>query len=110
MTSFPAQWGNLPTGPFFKTSASLQPGTIWQFPAHLPGRQSPCVTGNSSGNGPSAYRPKRRAQASAIFSSKRSEEHTSELQSRLHLVCRLLLEKKKQYMSTDTYNTSTSTS
>src|SRR2546429_9921025 len=27
----------------------------------------------------------------------RSEEHTSELQSRLHLVCRLLLEKKKQY-------------
>src|SRR2546422_1608887 len=27
----------------------------------------------------------------------RSEEHTSELQSRLHLVCRLLLEKKKMY-------------
>src|SRR2546422_6675033 len=27
--------------------------------------------------------------------SERSEEHTSELQSRLHLVCRLLLEKKK---------------
>src|SRR2546429_5062816 len=29
-------------------------------------------------------------------SARRSEEHTSELQSRLHLVCRLLLEKKKQ--------------
>src|SRR3989449_2005421 len=29
----------------------------------------------------------------------RSEEHTSELQSRLHLVCRLLLEKKKNTMS-----------
>src|SRR2546422_3481811 len=29
-------------------------------------------------------------------SSDRSEEHTSELQSRLHLVCRLLLEKKKK--------------
>src|SRR2546422_7286996 len=28
----------------------------------------------------------------------RSEEHTSELQSRLHLVCRLLLEKKKIYI------------
>src|SRR5687768_17950960 len=27
---------------------------------------------------------------------RRSEEHTSELQSRLHLVCRLLLEKKKK--------------
>src|SRR2546429_5407893 len=31
----------------------------------------------------------------AYYSSLRSEEHTSELQSRLHLVCRLLLEKKK---------------
>src|ERR1041385_9284267 len=31
----------------------------------------------------------------------RSEEHTSELQSRLHLVCRLLLEKKKE---TSTYS------
>src|SRR2546422_6081116 len=30
-----------------------------------------------------------------LRSSQRSEEHTSELQSRLHLVCRLLLEKKK---------------
>src|SRR2546429_1838823 len=30
------------------------------------------------------------------MSAERSEEHTSELQSRLHLVCRLLLEKKKQ--------------
>src|SRR2546429_2300301 len=32
---------------------------------------------------------------SAGLTSSRSEEHTSELQSRLHLVCRLLLEKKK---------------
>src|SRR2546429_7625742 len=31
----------------------------------------------------------------------RSEEHTSELQSRLHLVCRLLLEKKKPRQCTD---------
>src|SRR2546422_4507788 len=30
----------------------------------------------------------------------RSEEHTSELQSRLHLVCRLLLEKKKTKIET----------
>src|SRR2546422_3134513 len=30
------------------------------------------------------------------FGAQRSEEHTSELQSRLHLVCRLLLEKKKE--------------
>src|SRR2546422_5992912 len=32
----------------------------------------------------------------ALATSIRSEEHTSELQSRLHLVCRLLLEKKKK--------------
>src|SRR2546429_5632311 len=40
-----------------------------------------------------------RAAASAFRAQpgrRRSEEHTSELQSRLHLVCRLLLEKKKQ--------------
>src|SRR2546422_3750112 len=32
----------------------------------------------------------------SLVESRRSEEHTSELQSRLHLVCRLLLEKKKK--------------
>src|SRR2546429_3859301 len=34
--------------------------------------------------------------AEAMSNRRRSEEHTSELQSRLHLVCRLLLEKKKK--------------
>src|SRR5687768_17905653 len=34
-------------------------------------------------------------RATAIVLARRSEEHTSELQSRLHLVCRLLREKKK---------------
>src|SRR2546422_10236993 len=34
--------------------------------------------------------------SSPSFCTTRSEEHTSELQSRLHLVCRLLLEKKKK--------------
>src|SRR2546429_4544725 len=36
---------------------------------------------------------------------KRSEEHTSELQSRLHLVCRLLLEKKKTHRNTPSGST-----
>src|SRR3712207_8945757 len=35
------------------------------------------------------------ARTSALDGSRRSEEHTSELQSRQYLVCRLLLEKKK---------------
>src|SRR5947209_10670001 len=39
-----------------------------------------------------------RTDASGKF---RSEEHTSELQSRQYLVCRLLLEKKKKNLSSD---------
>src|SRR2546422_2286952 len=44
------------------------------------------------------HRPHRRHAAEVLspLDLHRSEEHTSELQSRLHLVCRLLLEKKKQ--------------
>src|SRR2546429_7200546 len=65
--------------------------------------------GPISARTPVALRPPRGETYFAIESSKgelgvylisdgseRSEEHTSELQSRLHLVCRLLLEKKKQ--------------
>src|SRR2546422_1539370 len=43
-------------------------------------------------------RRRRRAAAAQRHHHLRSEEHTSELQSRLHLVCRLLLEKKKQVL------------
>src|SRR5687768_18366529 len=43
-----------------------------------------------------ARRRRSRARARAGAGDPRSEEHTSELQSRLHLVCRLLLEKKKE--------------
>src|SRR2546429_4016867 len=38
----------------------------------------------------------RHCKRAHVFDGIRSEEHTSELQSRLHLVCRLLLEKKKK--------------
>src|SRR5689334_24260229 len=42
-------------------------------------------------------------EAVAWFSqAQRSEEHTSELQSQFHLVCRLLLEKKKHHYSSGT--------
>src|SRR5690554_7189379 len=40
-----------------------------------------------------SFPPEKRATAISVYSM-RSEEHTSELQSRPHLVCRLLLEKK----------------
>src|SRR2546429_4952348 len=54
------------------------PGSRWDWP-RIPGRCGPRRRG-LRGSGRGGYR---------------SEEHTSELQSRLHLVCRLLLEKKK---------------
>src|SRR5438067_8678911 len=41
----------------------------------------------------------RQARRTRRRPSGRSEEHTSELQSRFDLVCRLLLEKKKKYIS-----------
>src|SRR2546422_4565618 len=45
-----------------------------------------------------AVRGARKRQRACVLvpDAQRSEEHTSELQSRLHLVCRLLLEKKKK--------------
>src|SRR5688572_33027908 len=45
---------------------------------------------------PAAKTAGRSSRSSTCFSSGRSEEHTSELQSQSNLVCRLLLEKKKQ--------------
>src|SRR5437870_10662252 len=43
------------------------------------------------------FPPEALADAARIIRNFRSEEHTSELQSRGHLVCRLLLEKKNSY-------------
>src|SRR2546429_2837487 len=51
---------------------------------------------------PMRTRPGRRT-----FCDPRSEEHTSELQSRLHLVCRLLLEKKKKWKNMSYIRTQT---
>src|SRR3989449_6018787 len=57
--------------------------------ACLPLRSSPPEPGAAAG------RPGRGRHHRGAIRYGRSEEHTSELQSRLHLVCRLLLEKKK---------------
>src|SRR2546422_5308622 len=55
--------------------------------------QSPMTQGSVFGLSPNLQHLETSA---TIAISQRSEEHTSELQSRLHLVCRLLLEKKKK--------------
>src|SRR5439155_21477095 len=62
--------------------------------------RSDCTSDVSSRLMPSSLKSASRrrwpAKTRARRSSSRSEEHTSELQSRGHLVCRLLLEKKKK--------------
>src|SRR5437870_6065761 len=50
--------------------------------------------------GASQYVARASSQERSILDGERSEEHTSELQSRGHLVCRLLLEKKKKKKTT----------
>src|SRR2546422_8508528 len=52
-----------------------------------------------------ALRVEPRLYAAQGVPNQRSEEHTSELQSRLHLVCRLLLEKKKKEKARAVYAT-----
>src|SRR5262247_813457 len=59
--------------------------TLFPYTTLFRSPRSPCCrTGRISGRPPTTGRP----------TSRRSEEHTSELQSLRHLVCRLLLEKK----------------
>src|SRR5206468_7363603 len=61
---------------------------IWRSSTHSPSARAPPARGSWSAS-------------SAPATNARSEEHTSELQSRSDLVCRLLLEKKKiSYITT----------
>src|SRR2546429_5328987 len=64
-------------------------------------RQSETVVEQANANDAALVRARAQAENGLVLligqplPADRSEEHTSELQSRLHLVCRLLLEKKK---------------
>src|SRR2546422_3842354 len=68
------------------------------------GRPARCATRVARARRSSAARSAAVNSGSAMI--RRSEEHTSELQSRLHLVCRLLLEKKKKKYKNNTECTS----
>src|SRR5260370_6013318 len=56
----------------------------------------PHRAGREGGHGPLSHRRRALRVAARRAAVHRSEEHTSELQSHLNLVCRLLLEKKKK--------------
>src|SRR5690348_18211111 len=57
---------------------------------------APAVRRGTRMGRPSGAVPRKRAARARPGGDRRSEEHTSELQSPVHLVCRLLLEKKKK--------------
>src|SRR5437899_6815039 len=69
------------------------PSTARTSPADHP--RTPRRTGKCLVRLETSSRPPLSVGGLGIFSGSRSEEHTSELQSLRHLVCRLLLEKKK---------------
>src|SRR5690348_18081769 len=67
-------------------------GNAWLAPASANHK----LTSSRSLSGCSAARSCSSARSVSVWYSSRSEEHTSELQSPVHLVCRLLLEKKNK--------------
>src|SRR5439155_20182422 len=71
-----------------------RPRAAPESPPAAPTRRAGSATSPASGAGP------RSPGRSGAAAPGRSEEHTSELQSRGHLVCRLLLEKKKNKPNT----------
>src|SRR3712207_6940183 len=82
--------------------------TLFRSPLGTAREQRPAArrTGVAAGPGARRHRggprgPHVRAADPAPSPGARSEEHTSELQSRQYLVCRLLLEKKKKIFSDD---------
>src|SRR5256884_6734202 len=76
--------------PFCNSVVTVQPSCQGVLDGQSKQRQTPPEPPNPSDSSRDRSRTLRVNSLSS-----RSEEHTSELQSRLHLVCRLLLEKKK---------------
>src|SRR5260370_22976783 len=85
---------------FFNDTATTEIYTLSLHDA-LPICPLPLPSGRSRG------RKKHVRPPGACASTRRSEEHTSELQSHLNLVCRLLLEKKKNTKSSTNHRTAT---
>src|SRR5438876_3114538 len=78
--------------PTFRTCSPLQPSRKTVMPRQPSSHASRYARATSSSLAPCGRL--------MVFETPRSEEHTSELQSPVHLVCRLLLEKKNRYTTT----------
>src|SRR3712207_9400497 len=86
---------------FFNDTATTEIYTLSLHDALPISAKASCNDFGNAAPDTSAFRnenatPSASAASSRIFRKSRSEEHTSELQSRQYLVCRLLLEKKKK--------------
>src|SRR5437764_11573610 len=82
----------------FRSFASDRPyvPALWCVPGKLPvSEQGACLRSCSGAFARQRHRMVQRDCGAVPASGERSEEHTSELQSPMYLVCRLLLEKKK---------------
>src|SRR3712207_8694730 len=76
--------------------------TLFRSREHRVGSSPTSGTDIQRGKSPTRKSPRRTNRG--LLTPPRSEEHTSELQSRQYLVCRLLLEKKKNTLQTITYH------
>src|SRR3712207_7462831 len=83
-----------PGWPFVSSSGSKQP-TRGEILGVGPSGPQPFIARSAPPVGPETRSVDRLGRRAGARCSGRSEEHTSELQSRQYLVCRLLLEKKK---------------
>src|SRR3712207_7623007 len=87
------------------TATSPGRNRLVRFLVRRSSRTVPVTPGAASGARPRRREPMRmactppRRLGTALHRRARSEEHTSELQSRQYLVCRLLLEKNKPYLT-----------
>src|SRR6266436_6672559 len=94
MLDFSSAWSDLTCSRIFVSISTIGSGFgASAFAASVDGRYGRGRRGNISCSCAVLYA---HAASTCAPSFRRSEEHTSELQSRLHLVCRLLLEKKKK--------------
>src|SRR5438876_3926413 len=89
------------------TSTVTNPRTRAASPAREGGALGWVFPGLAPGVGVARFATTSSVASSSIAVPRRSEEHTSELQSPVHLVCRLLLEKKKKKKKKNQKNTMT---
>src|SRR5690606_41075842 len=87
----------LPSFPTRRSSDLVPPLETTRLPPEQAGAETSCTrpAPASPGTPPRCWPAHQVCGATPLPSARRSEEHTSELQSRENLVCRLLLEKKK---------------